>query len=100
MLARQLGRQAGRLAVRPTEYFLLPPYTLLPPSPLPLLPSSPLPRAPTLTPAPPLRLLCSSLAYAGTLLVRSLEELDYVRRTGPTNMLAAGGLAWGIRGTL
>jgi ATP adenylyltransferase len=37
---------------------------------------------------------CNSLGFAGTMLVRSREELDFVKAMGPTQYLAAVGLPW------
>ncbi len=37
---------------------------------------------------------CNAVAFAGTLLVRSTEELDFVRSTGPMKILKEVTLPW------
>ena len=36
----------------------------------------------------------NSLGFAGTLLVRATEELEYIRRHGPMQILSEVGLPW------
>lgn len=36
----------------------------------------------------------SSLGFAGTILVRSEEDLEYVKASGPMNVLAVVGVPW------
>jgi ATP adenylyltransferase/5',5'''-P-1,P-4-tetraphosphate phosphorylase II len=37
---------------------------------------------------------CSSLGFAGTILLRSDEDLDFAQQQGPLNILAAVGQPW------
>jgi ATP adenylyltransferase/5',5'''-P-1,P-4-tetraphosphate phosphorylase II len=39
-------------------------------------------------------LCCSSLGFAGTILMRSVEDLQYAQQKGPMNMLAEVGQPW------
>lgn len=37
---------------------------------------------------------CNSVAFAGSIFVRSLEEVQYVHERGPLSILAATGYEW------
>ena len=42
----------------------------------------------------PLRRSCNSVAFAGSIFVRSLEEQQFVRERGPLHVLTATGFPW------
>lgn len=37
---------------------------------------------------------CNALVFAGTMLVRSVEELDFIRKEGPMQILGAVTFPW------